>query len=248
MFQRSICFISKFTQRLESARGHFVYRFIILILAGLPAYAQEVSTHSQEVPLSEFRPSLYVGLIAGVGDYSGTEQVKGLTAYGFLLGRKISPRWNFEMSFVQSKYEVLESRCSSNICSGFSDPIEMYLTQRNITLLGKHLLSTSSIRPFLGVGVSYVVREYDNRRSYYLAGREVASVEASRNFQLHLTAGAEAQLTNSVLLAANIGLLAPITNQSSESSDQLSGKLYDVDRSIEELSHYLFSLSGILVF
>jgi hypothetical protein len=165
-----------------------------------------------------------------------------------MLGRRITPQWSFEMSFVQSRYEVMQSRCSSSSCSGYSDPVEINLTQQNLSLIGKRLFGESSVRPFLGVGASYVTRDYDTRRSYYLSGREVASPESTRNFQLNLNGGAEVQLGDKILFSTTVSVLFPITKQSAESKDQLSGKVYDADRSIEELNNYLLSLTGIFVF
>lgn len=225
----------------------WVVLFFLPVLAFAQGANQNTSTFEMATE-ADFRPSLYAGLIGGVADYSGTDEVKGSAAYGFMIGRRISPQWNFEMSFVQSKYEIMQSRCSSNNCSGNTDPVEMNLTQQNLSLVGKRLFGEGNVRPFLGAGVSYVIREYDNRRSYYLSGREIASPESSRNFQLNLGGGAEVKFGANFVLSTSVSVLFPITKQVAESADQLSGKLYDVDRPIEELNNYLLSLTGIFIF
>ncbi len=226
----------------------WVLTFVPLLVFARLAFAQENSSVIEFPPSNHFRTSLYAGLIGGVADYSGTDEVKGTAAYGLMLGRRINTRWNFEMSFVQSRYEMVGSRCSATSCSGYSDPIEINLTQQNLSLVGKRLFGERSVRPFLGTGVSYVIREYDNRKSYYLSGREVASPESSRNFQLNLNGGAEVQLGANLLLSTTVSVLFPITKHVAETTDQLSGKLYDVDRPLEELNNYLLSLTGIFVF
>ncbi len=223
-------------------------KFILMILVSLEAFAQGTSNSTVTTSQPHFQPSLYAGIIGGVGDYSGTEEVRGATAYGVMLGRKLSPQWNFEMSFVQSRYEVLQSRCSSSNCAAYNDPVEMTLNQQNLSLIFKRLFTTSTVRPFVAVGGSYVIRDYDNRRSYYLSGREIASPESSRNFQLYIGGGAEVEFGKDFFLSSSVSVLYPLTQQAARTADQLSGKLYDVDRPVEELTNYMLSLTGVFVF
>jgi len=220
--------------------------YIILFNCAL-SFAQ--NGENEVAQTSEINQRFYAGAVMGIADYSGTEHVQGQWVRGLHAGYRFQERIHFEFSYWYSQYNLTATRCSSLNCSQYIEPIDVALNQHDLALGAKYILKQESVRPFVGLSLHYVMRNFENKRDYYRTTSSgtvmIGSLPGSRAVNLGLNVGAEAQFLKSIFLIGQVGYLTPINYRLSGSpqDEQLSGNLQDTSRPIEQLNQFFLLAS-----
>jgi len=204
----------------------------VLVPVQAPASAEPVDA-------TESARRLEYGTFVAVPSYSASN-IRSNFGLGFNVSTMIAPEWALEGSFMYSNY--------------FVDTFWRYglfseMNQYDLNATTKYYWQFGSIRPYLGVTSGIVFRTYTDRvkQGVYWNANPNTDQESTYSMVLGAVAGAEMQVSRSVVISAGIEYLHPIMNQSNFDYSSFSMAPGD-SRAVEDFDYMVLKFGGRISF
>lgn len=188
------------------------------------------------------KQQLYIGALAGMGEYPDVINMQGNGSTGFAVGVVTKNRVVVEGSFQYSGYDIEDLQYGS---SG-AFPIFKELTQYNTSAAIKFQILPGSFRPFLGGVASYVHRTYSNAQNNYYGSAADCSTQA---VDVGVTAGLDLSITDNFAVGADFKYMTNVTSrQDSQYKQSIVSQNNNFGTPVEELQYYTLSVVGKFLF
>jgi outer membrane protein W len=195
----------------------------------------------QEKPVSSNRPS--VSILAGGMNYNANN-VSTNYAIGLGIGTIVDEHYGIEANFLYSNHAIQDPYWGSN------SPLFKELDQYNIGVAAKYYILTGKLKPYVGAGIDYVYREYQNRvRNGYWGGN---NLNYDRDHQTtdaingSLLAGVDFDLNQSWTIGVNFQYSKNLVdiNKFDRASYYTYNYIPDGTRPLEEIDYTAFQVVG----
>lgn len=207
------------------------------------APAASVSAKQSDLEPAQEEPSQkwYVDGSLGAVTYDASN-VKGNFGGGVAVGMLVDERISAELGFLYSNHFV----------DTFWEPgIFREMDQYDITLSGKYNILTGRIRPYIGAGADYIIRNYQQRilKSNGYGGVEtIAGPSEAQTDSVNFIAlaGADFQINNNFSIGAGVQYSTNIMNRNEFNFSQYS--LPEGTKALEEIDFFTTKVSAKLSF
>lgn len=195
----------------------------------------------KEKPVSSSRPS--VSIFAGSMNYNASN-VSTNYGIGLGVGTIIDEHYGIEANFLYSDHAIQDPYWGSN------SPLFKELNQYNIGVAAKYYVLTGKLKPYVGAGIDYVYREYENRvRNGYWGGN---NLNYDRDHQTtdaingSLLAGVDFDLNQSWTIGVNFQYSKNLVdiNKFDRASYYTYNYIPDGTRPLEEIDYTAFQVVG----
>ncbi len=206
------------------------------------APAATVSAKSADIEAEEETPSqkFYVSGALGALNYEASN-VKGNFGGGVSVGMIVNERNSVELGFLYSNHYI---------DTFWEAPIYREMDQYDISLSGKYNILTGRLRPWVGAGASYVIRNYQQRvlvsngfQTQSIAGPNEDDTE-SVNFLL--MAGADFQISDTISIGADVGYSTNVMGRSEFNFQNYA--LPEGTKAIEEIDFFTTKVTAKMSF
>lgn len=211
--------------------------------APAPAAAASISASQADVEEDE-TPSqkYYVSAALGAVNYDASN-VKGNFGGGVSVGMLVNERSSVELGFLYS---------NAFIDTFWEAPIYREMDQYDISFSAKYNILTGRIRPYVGGGAAYIIRNYQQRLPMLNANGTVSSVagpseDQTDSVNLMLMAGADFQVSETISIGAGVDYSTNIMNRS-EINFQNYGINPEGTKAIEEIDFFTTKVHAKMTF
>jgi len=207
-----------------------------------PAAVSKMEVEEAEEEAQPQGSKFYVSGSLGGMEYDASN-VKSNGAGGFAIGVLTNERTAIEANFLYSSHYI----------DTFWNPgIYRELDQYNIGINAKYYILSTRIKPFLGAGASYIMRNYSQRvvttngfgQTQTVAG---PSEDDTESVNLDLMAGADFQVNEMFMIGAGLSYSTNIMNRNEFDFNQYA-VLPENTKALEEIDFWTFKVTGSLTF
>lgn len=209
-----------------------------------PKASSKGSLAVQAEELEEEEPQsqkFYVNASLGAVSYEASN-VKGNFGGGVSVGMLVDDRTALELGFLYSNHYI----------DTFWEPsIYREMDQYDISLTGKYNLLTGRIRPYVGAGAAYIVRNYQQRIWTQNINGQIQSVagpseDQTDSINFLLMVGADFQVSENISIGAGVDYSTNVMSKSEFQFQQYS--LPEGTKAIEEIDFFTTKVTAKMTF
>lgn len=196
----------------------------------------------KEKPVSSSRPS--VSISAGGMNYNASN-VSTNYGIGLGIGTILEEHYGLEANFLYSNHAIQDPYWGSN------SPLFKELDQYNFQLAAKYyLLAGSKLKPYVGAGLDYIYREYQNRvRNGYWGGNNLnydRDHQTTDAINVDLLAGVDFDINQNWTIGVNLQYSKNVVdiNKFDRASYYTYNYVPDGTRPLEEIDYTAFQVVG----
>lgn len=199
----------------------------------------ETTLDAQQVSAEpEFKDRIYVGALVGTVGYSA-QNVRNNGALGVVVGLQVKPKWALEASYVHSNHDVV---------SFWSPNLYREMNQNAIGVTAKYEFLFGRLKPFLGLGTTYIYRTYGNRvlnnTAFFV--NAMGNNEQTHALNLNLVGGVEFEVFKNISLGAGFDWSTNLVNNNGINFSDYG--LPDNSRMLEDMDMISFLITAKYTF
>ncbi len=207
-----------------------------------PKAAASLSVQAEDVEAEEEESQkFYVNASLGAVSYDASN-VKGNFGGGVAVGMLVNERTSMELGFLYSNHFI---------DTFWESPLYREMDQYDISLSGKYNFLTGRIRPYVGAGAAYIIRNYQQRIWTQNINGQIVSVAGPNEDQTDsinfvLMAGADFQISDNLSIGAGVDYNTNVMNRSELNFQNYA--LPEGTKALEEIDFFTTKVTAKMTF